>query len=99
MTVGPSTRSRSYIRPVQTGGALKASGGGHYIQPGKPDQNAYIDRFNLSDHTEVLKAHLLESIAELQALTITWCGSTTRSGRTTASVRVRLLTFLPRSTP
>ena len=44
----------------------------HDIQPGKPDQNAYIERFNRSYRTEVLNAHLLESIAERQALTITW---------------------------
>jgi transposase InsO family protein len=43
-----------------------------YIQPGKPDQDAYIERFNRSYRTEVLNAHLFESIAELRALTNAW---------------------------
>lgn len=43
-----------------------------YIQPGKPDQNAYIERFKRTYRTEVLNAHLVESVAELRALTEAW---------------------------
>ena len=44
----------------------------HYVQLGKPDQHAYIERFNCTYRTEVLNAHLFESIADLQALTRQW---------------------------
>jgi putative transposase len=36
----------------------------HYIQPGMPDQKAYIECFNRSYRTDVLNAHLFESMAE-----------------------------------
>ena len=36
----------------------------------RPDQNAYLERFNRSYRTEVLNAHLFESIAELPALSL-----------------------------
>lgn len=68
----------------------------HYIQPGKPDQNAYIERFNRSYRTEVLNAHLFESIAELRAMTVTWLRIYNSERPHDSLGRVPPLTFLPR---
>ena len=68
----------------------------HYIQPGKPDQNAYIERFNRSYRTEVLNAHLFESIAELRAMTDQWLEIYNRERPHDSLGRVPPLTFLPR---
>jgi putative transposase len=68
----------------------------HYIQPGKPDQNAYIERFNRSYRTEVLNAHLFESIAELKALTNAWLQIYNSERPHDSLGRVPPLTFLPR---
>jgi putative transposase len=68
----------------------------HYIQPGKPDQNAYIERFNRSYRTEVLNAHLFESLAELRALTDTWLRIYNSERPHDGLGRVPPLTFLPR---
>ena len=40
--------------------------------PGKPDQNAYVERFNRSFRQEVLDAYLSGSIAEAQDLSDEW---------------------------
>jgi putative transposase len=70
----------------------------HYIQPGKPDQNAYIERFNRSYRTEVLNAHLFESLAELRAMTDTWLRIYNCERPHDSLGRVPPLTFLPRPT-
>ena len=68
----------------------------HYIQPDKPDQNAYIERFSRSYRTEVLNAYLFESIAELRALTNTWLRIYNSERPHDSLGRVPPLTFLPR---
>ena len=42
------------------------------IQPGKPKQNAFIDRFNKSFRVDVLDANLFNSISEVQVATDAW---------------------------
>ena len=43
-----------------------------YIQPGKPTQNAYIERFNRTARHEWLDMHQFESIAHAQLLASQW---------------------------
>ena len=68
----------------------------HYIQPGKPDQNAYIERFNRTYRTEVLNAHLVDTVGELQALSSSWLQIYNRERPHDSLGRVPPLTFLPR---
>lgn len=69
-----------------------------FIQPGKPAQNAFIERFNQTYRTEVLDANAFRSLHEVRVITHDWLRryNTERPHDSLGSVPP--LTFLPRST-
>ena len=52
--------------------AKKQRIGINYIQPGKPRQNAYVERYNRTIRYDWLSHYLFESIAEVQDFATRW---------------------------
>jgi len=69
-----------------------------FIQPGKPNQNAYIERFNRTYRTEILNAWVFTTLDEVRELSEDW-RQRYNTERTHDSLGdVPPLTFLPRAT-
>jgi putative transposase len=67
------------------------------IQPGKPDQNAFIERCNWTHRTEVLKAYVFESLEQFHTDLAHWLQSNNEerphdalAGLPTATYRAQL---------
>jgi putative transposase len=69
-----------------------------FIQPGKPNQNAYIERFNRTYRTEVLDAWVFTTLAEVRDLSESWRTNYNTERSHDSLGRVPPLTFLPRPT-
>lgn len=67
-----------------------------YIQPGKPDQNAYIERFNRSYREEVPSAYDFESREQVCLLIADWLRTYNEVRPHDSLGRVPPVTFLPR---
>jgi putative transposase len=92
MDNGPELISEALVEWCQERGIAM-----RHIQPGKPDQNAYIERFNRSYRDEVLDAYLFHSIDEVQAITEEWLEDYNTERPHDSLGRVPPRTFLPRS--
>jgi putative transposase len=64
---GPEFRGKAFVQWCQAERiAIK------YIQPGKPMQNAYIERLNRTYREDVLDAYLFETLEEVRVLSDEW---------------------------
>lgn len=61
MYYGPEMTSEKFIEWAKEQGIVLM-----FIQPGKPNQNAFVERFNRSFRDEVLNANLFSSVDQAQ---------------------------------
>jgi len=64
---GPEFLSNDFVSWVESVGMTIC-----YIQPGEPNQNAYIERFNRTYRNEVLDLYLFNSLEEVRETTYWW---------------------------
>lgn len=64
---GPEFTSHHYVDWCKKKGIVAS-----YIQPGKPYQNGYIERFNRTFREDVLDAYIFESFTQLKITTEKW---------------------------
>ena len=67
-----------------------------FIQPGKPDQNALIERFNKTYRDEALDAYAFDSLEQVREITESWLPEYNEERPHDSLGRVPSLTFLPR---
>ena len=61
-----------YVSEAMRAWAGKRGIGIEYIQPGKPQQNAYVERFNRTVRYEWLAQYLFDSLEEVQQFATRW---------------------------
>ena len=64
---GPEFLSGDFVTWAESAGMMI-----QYIQPGEPNQNAYIERFNRTYRDEVLNLYLFHNLAEVREMTYWW---------------------------
>ena len=64
---GPEFLSGAFVGWAEQAGMMIC-----YIQPGEPNQNAYVERFNRTYQNEVLDLYLFSNLEEVREITYWW---------------------------